>query len=69
MGCRGCSFIIVNTVSLGIAFRDISDFVVDDVPRVIMFALADQFSFQGLKARGYVRAGDEDEDFEVGQAL
>jgi hypothetical protein len=54
---------------LSVPFCNVSDFIPDDIARVVPFAFADEFPFQGTLAARDVGARDEDKDFEVLEAL
>jgi hypothetical protein len=66
-GC-GVPF-IVHTIALGVALGNIPDLVANDVASIVTFAFAHQLAFEGPLATGDVRAGDEDEDFEIFEAV
>jgi hypothetical protein len=66
-GC-GVPF-IVYTIALGVALGNIPNLVANNVASIIAFAFAHQLAFEGPLATGDVRAGDEDKDFEISEAV
>jgi hypothetical protein len=67
--CRCGGLFVVYAVALGVAFGNVPDLVADDVASIVALAFAHQLALEGALSTGYVRAGDEDEDLEVFEAV
>jgi hypothetical protein len=68
-GSGGGGFVIVNAVLLGIALSNISDFVADNLSRIITLMFAYKFSSHGTAFSRKRGAGNEDEYLKIIQAL
>jgi hypothetical protein len=69
MGSGGSGFVIVNAILLGVALSNISDFVADNLSRIIMLMFAYKFSSHGTASSRKRGAGNEDEYLKIIQAL
>jgi hypothetical protein len=67
--CRCGGLFVVYAVVLGVALGDVPDLVADDVASIVALAFAHQLALEGALSTGYVRAGDENEDLEVFEAV
>jgi hypothetical protein len=67
--CQGSGFVVVYAVLLGVAFSNVTHFVMDNVAGIITFAFAYEFPLKWVLTFGYGRMGDEDEDVEIAKAL